>query len=95
MNYKNAFKCSKCPQRADEEGCPMWWEIMETRGVEQRITKACGYTLMPMFLLEVVVAAGQSSAASNQTRNFLVSALTGRTNDTEDKQPEQLNGPSV
>ena len=88
MNYKNAFKCYKCPQSNDEKGCPMWWEITETRGEEVKITKACGYTLMPMFLLEVVKASGQSTAASNQSRNMLLNALTG-------KKPEYLDGPTV
>ena len=95
MNYENAFKCNACPQRGDEKGCPMWWEIIETKGQEQRVTKACGYALMPLFILEMVKAAGESSAASNQTRNFLISALTSRVHGSEDKQSEQLNGPSV
>lgn len=36
--FKNAFKCNKCPQRHDEDGCPDWWEYPNESG---QITKGC------------------------------------------------------
>ena len=53
MNYKNAFKCKKCPESNGSKGCPLWWEIVMTHETtnDKKIEKACGYTLMPQLLV--------------------------------------------
>lgn len=79
MKYKNAFKCTKCPESNGENGCPVWWEIIE-ENVEtgkERINKACGFTLMQMFLLEVLKASNRPAAAVESMRNDLVKGIGG------------------
>jgi len=77
MNYKKAFQCHKCPQRGDERGCPMWWEIMEVneRSGEQRVKRACGYVLMPDLLIKTVRASSGTSVALESARNEIVRGL--------------------
>ena len=64
MNYKNSHKCKKCPQSNTENGCPIWWEVIHTniQSGEQKTIKACGYTLMPLFLTEFIRAANRPGA---------------------------------
>lgn len=66
MNYKNAGKCHKCPQRNDELGCPWWWEVVQTniQTGEERVHKACGKSqdMLPMMLTEVIKAANRPAA---------------------------------
>jgi hypothetical protein len=52
-NFKNAFRCKKCPETTGEKGCPMWWEMVLTHDVtgEKKLEKACGYTLLPQLLI--------------------------------------------
>jgi len=59
-NYKKAFQCKKCPQRGDEQGCPMWWDMpVEDEHDPNKIEtwEGCGYALMP-FVLKSVIKAG-------------------------------------
>lgn len=51
MNYKNAGKCHKCPQRNDEQGCPWWWEYVQTNIAtgEEKVVKQCGKAALPCF----------------------------------------------
>jgi len=63
-NYKNAFNCKKCPKRADEKGCPMWWEMPvedEYDPNKVELWEGCGYVLMP-FVLKSVIKAGYTGA---------------------------------
>ncbi len=95
MNYKNAFKCKKCPQSNNENGCPMWWEIIETNTEtgKERVRKACGYILMPLFLTEVIKASNRPAAAIEATRNALVESLTRLSNNfVSVQQLEKANG---
>lgn len=74
MNYKNAFKCKKCPQSNGENGCPAWWEWMahtpETG--EDNIMKMCGFQAMPIFLTRTMQISGGQQAAVEDMRNHLV-----------------------
>ena len=74
MNYKNAFKCKKCPQSDGESGCPMWWEMMLTNDVtdEKKLEKACGYALMPQLLILNYKQATHSVFAAYDMRNKVV-----------------------
>lgn len=76
--YKNAFKCHKCPQSNDEDGCPMWWEIMETniQTGEEKLTKDCGFQLMPKFLLETMKSGNRAAESAESHRNETVSELS-------------------
>lgn len=76
-NYKRAFQCAECPQRADEAGCPYWWEIIETNKAsgEEKITKGCGTVLMQKFLIETMMAANRPAAAFEGLRNQIISGF--------------------
>ncbi len=71
MNYKNAFKCKKCPQRNDEEGCPNWWEFVATDVSTGKITnkKGCGYQLQLHVMIEIIKCANGAQVAAEQARN--------------------------
>jgi hypothetical protein len=77
MNYKNAFKCHKCPQRNDELGCPAWVEYVETNVAsgEERITRDCLYQSLPKMLIEVIKASNRPAAAIESTRNQITAGL--------------------
>ena len=73
-NYKNAFKCKKCPDSNDEKGCPLWWEMImthETTG-EKKLNKACGYTLLPQLLVLNYKQTSHGLWATYDTRNKVV-----------------------
>lgn len=77
-NYKKAFNCKKCPQRGDEDGCPMWWEIpveREDNPLERDIMKGCGYALMPKVLNSVVKASWTGTAEVNAMREEVVETV--------------------
>jgi hypothetical protein len=63
MNYKNAFKCHKCPQSNGEDGCPAWNEIIMTniQTGEDKITKGCTFQLMPFIMTEAIKASNTSA----------------------------------
>lgn len=86
--FKRAFECKKCPQRNDAEGCPAWWEWVETNPItgEERLRKDCGWRAMPAFLTEVIKASNRPAAAIESARDEIakgfgrvadVLALTG------------------
>ena len=68
IRYKNADNCKKCPQSNDANGCPWWWETIQTNTDtgEERVHKDCGKASLPMFMTEVIKAsnrpAGEISA---------------------------------
>ena len=76
-NYKHAFQCGNCPKRGDEQGCPYWWEIIQTNKAngEEKITKGCGTVLMQKFLIETMMAANRPAAAFEGLRNQIVSGF--------------------
>ncbi len=63
MKYKQAFKCHKCPERSDENGCPAWNEIIMTnvQTGEEKITKGCNFQLMPFIMTEAIKASNTSA----------------------------------
>jgi len=64
-NYKKAFNCKRCPGRNDEDGCPMWWEVLLEDANNPAITKTvkgCGYALTPdMFMMTAKAAWTQAA----------------------------------
>ena len=74
MNYKKAFKCKNCPKNNGEQGCPMWWELMLQNQVtqEQKIEKACGYTLLPQLMINMLADTFHSTKAAYDMRNQVV-----------------------
>lgn len=74
MRYKKAFKCSRCPERNDEYGCPMWWEIILKNNDtdETKVTKACGFTQLPQMLALISTDTMHSIAASYDMRNKVI-----------------------
>jgi len=79
MNYKNAWKCHECPQRADEEGCPCWCDgIVETdgNGVE-RVYSGC---LFPIFMRSISATIKFSNLAASEvsaTKEEIARGLSG------------------
>ena len=63
MSYKNAFKCDDCPEKAGEEGCPAWNEIIMTniQSGEDKIVKGCNFQLMPFIMTEAIKASHTSA----------------------------------
>ena len=93
MNYKNAFRCKKCPECNDENGCPMWWEtIWEKPSGEVKIIKACGYTQLPLYLIELVKASNRPAAAIESFRNEMVKGQNKFFNLIEQDQQKSLPG---
>jgi len=100
-NYKGAFKCKKCPQRGDSEGCPMWWEIpveKEDNPTEVALMKGCGYALMPLVLNSVVKSSWTGAAEVSKMRSEVVDSVrdaTGRFLQLHASQAEQLSAGEV
>jgi hypothetical protein len=63
MNYKNAFKCKKCPRSNKEDGCPAWNEVImtNTQTGEQKIDSGCFFQMMPSLLCESIKASNVST----------------------------------
>lgn len=59
MNYKNAFKCHKCPQSNKENGCPAWMEVIMTEKESGQVKNVadCSYVLLPRIIIENTAAA--------------------------------------
>ena len=76
-NYKNAFKCKKCPQSNGENGCPMWWEFMafEIGSSKEELKKMCGYQALPIFLIETVRASNRPAAELGALRTAFVNKM--------------------
>lgn len=76
VKFKNAFKCNKCPMSNDENGCPMWWEMVMTNEDNQtKVEKGCGYQMMPQLLVEVIKTADHTTAAAYDMRNKVVESV--------------------
>ena len=71
MRYKQAFKCHKCPERSDENGCPAWNEIIMTnvQTGEEKITKGCNFQLMPFIMTEAIKASNTSANTFSAIKN--------------------------
>jgi hypothetical protein len=96
MNYKNAFNCKKCPQTNTEQGCPMWWEFMQTdttNGREQ-LTKMCGYQALPIYLIEVIKASNRPAAEIGAMRCEIAEGMNRVVEGVKNLPPTllQLNG---
>jgi len=82
MNYQGAFECDNCPMNSDPakgRACPMWWETIWQKaavsGVDTKVVKACGYTQLPEFLVEVVKAANRPTAQMSEVQNEIAAGL--------------------
>lgn len=68
MRYAKAFKCHKCPERGDDQGCPAWWEYPAQNG---RIVKGCSFSqevMLPLIggmMHETACAAASADKAAN------------------------------
>jgi len=71
MNYKKAFKCNKCPQSNDENGCPVWTEMIQQnlQTGEERIQKMCGFQAMPIYMVEVIKASNRPAEEMSRVGN--------------------------
>ncbi len=63
-NYKNAFRCKKCPQSNKEDGCPAWNEMIMTNATtgDQRVESGCFFQVMPALVVDSIKA---STVATN------------------------------
>ena len=71
MNYQNAFNCKNCPERDDELGCPLWWEIIEEEEFTKRVrvTKICGLAHIPAIFKYVINSVERPAAEVEAVRN--------------------------
>lgn len=77
---KNAFNCAKCPGKAGDGGCPMWWKTVWTQpsaaGPEAvKVIESCGYEQLPQFLIEVIKASNRPAAAVESARDEIATGL--------------------
>jgi len=74
VNYKNAWKCKKCPETNNDKGCPMWWEVVMKNDEtgETKVEKGCGFQLLPQMMALVSTNSLHSVAASYDMRNKVV-----------------------
>ncbi len=70
-NYKNAFKCSECPQSNNENGCPAWNEVVmtEAQSGEQKIVKGCTFQLLPWIMTEAIKASNVATGTAANIKN--------------------------
>jgi hypothetical protein len=93
LNYKHAFECSKCPGTNDENGCPVWTEIImeNPRSGDTKIQKGCLGGMLPQLLIQVIQAANRPAAVMESTRNELVQALGNMTDGITRTLSQQVN----
>ena len=74
LRFTNAFKCKKCPETSNENGCPMWWEVILTNDdtKAQKVLKGCGYQLLPEMLAMTCQQAMHTTFAAYDMRNKVV-----------------------
>ena len=75
-NFVGAFDCASCPQNADPaqgRACPMFWETVYTEPSTGKIdiVRACGYTQLPRFLIEVIRASNRPAASIDKVNNTI------------------------
>ena len=73
-NKNGCFDCDKCPRNHDPaQGrfCVMWWETVQTniQTGETKTLKSCGFTQLPIYLVEVIKASNRPAAAVESMRN--------------------------
>lgn len=77
MNYKNAFKCHKCPESSNENGCPAWSEVLLTNETgEVKSQNACVFQNMQFMLIEVLKSAGKPAAEMALMRQNMAEGMT-------------------
>lgn len=69
--YKNAFKCHKCPQSNNENGCPAWNEVImsNTKSGEEKIVKGCTFQLLPWIMTEAIKASHTATSTAADMKN--------------------------
>jgi len=79
MNYKNAWRCKKCPQSNTSDGCPVWWEYSEENSLtgETRINKGCGFSLLPQMLVVTINMAQQPAREASQINETIRRGFVG------------------
>jgi len=76
--YKKAWKCKKCPETNNENGCPAWTELMVTniQSGEEKLEKDCLYRMLPMLLVEVIKASNRPAAEIGSLKNGMINAIS-------------------
>lgn len=75
VQFKNAFKCKKCPGTCEQpNGCPVWWEILMTNEVtgEKKVEKGCGFQILPQLLIRNMGETIHGTYAAYDMRNKVV-----------------------
>lgn len=77
MKYKNAWKCSKCPECNDENGCPAWTELVMQNNItgETKLDKKCLFQFLPELMVEVIKASNRPAASMDAMRSEAVGQL--------------------
>jgi hypothetical protein len=79
-NKNGCFDCDRCPKNSDPaqgRHCVMWWETVHTnvQSGEIKTVRSCGFTQLPLYLVEVIKAANRPAAAIESTRNEIARGL--------------------
>jgi hypothetical protein len=71
QNYKKAFKCHKCPQSNQEDGCPVWNEVILTHSEtgQEKIVKGCNFQILPFLITESIKASNVSTGTFSSIKN--------------------------
>lgn len=71
QNYKNAFKCHRCPGNASERGCPCWvkdiWEDEVSGNVQ--VIEGCIFQSIPRYLKWNAGRSALAAATVQELRN--------------------------
>lgn len=79
-NKNGCFDCDRCPANGDPKRgrfCVMWWETLQTNPTtgEERMLRSCGFSQLPVYLIEVIKASNRPAAAVESTRNEIAQGL--------------------
>lgn len=77
-SYKNAFKCSKCPQSNGPTGCPAWLEttVTEINTGEHKLQKGCGYQVIPQLLVQLAKIEDTRAGEISSMKEAVVDQVT-------------------
>ena len=77
-SYKNAFKCSKCPQNNGPTGCPVWLEttVTEINTGEHKLQRGCGFQMVPSFLVDLAKVEDTRAGEISSMKEAVVDQVT-------------------
>ena len=92
MKYKNAWKCQRCPESNNEQGCPAWIELIETHMEtgQERINRNCLFQMMPHLMVELIKASNRPAAEMSAMRGEVINKVQQLTTVVSQKMLEDV-----